>query len=620
MSIASESRMEPVLTVSKTFAGICLVWCGVLFAILAITTPLVAQDTVAEVESFTLEQLSACATADSFSSDETRRILAIPENELFSQASYETLREIFSDRFERNCKSEIDAAWLPAFQAWISKHHPEKKQELFTSLNPKLDKVENALRVVNRLIKTDHKKSLKFWNLIIALAVTWDQPNNVYYYTAHADRSGGNLPEELANCSDNFKFFIDNETALGADWKSLPWEFLIFAVDHKTPVAEREWAIENFVDKRETIGECYSDVPYDFEMLKTKRRRTKLKGKQYTLPNVLSLGGVCAQQADFASRVGKSVGVPSAFVWGESTYGEMHSWVMWIQLARVAENQVSFSLKSHGRVAGDKYYVGILKEPRFGKRISDRQLELALNNVAASPQMNRHVERLVDSYELLAHERSFSSMERISFLEKILKLGPRNRRTWIQVAKVMEDSKFQTENVSALNQVVDKFMRTFSKEPDFTWMIFEKLIRFEVDLSKKEQWYRKLTNLYQQNGRPDLECNAKIAVSKLQIESGKKEDAIEGLAVAIMDRADDARLMPTMLNQLETICSDNKELKAKLVVFYKKFLPIIPQTRGKRPSPHCIAMYERGVATFRKAGDHQAAKQYLAKLRQLKSK
>ena len=616
MPFAFESRPP----VTRPSLGTSMVWCCALFVVIAFTNPLSAQDTVEEVDAFTRDQLSACATAESFSSTEAKRILAISEKELFSHASYETLREIFSDRFERICKSEIDSAWLPAFQTWISKHHSEKKQELFTSLNPKLDKVENALRVVNRLIKTHPKKSMSFWNMVIALAVTWDEPRNVYYFKAHAERSGGIVPKELANCSDNFTYFINNEKALGTNWKLLPWEFLIFSVDHQTPVGEREWALEHFVNKRERIGECYSEVPYDFKMLETKRRRTKLMGQQYTLPNLLNLGGVCAQQADFASRVGKSVGVPSAFVWGESVYGEMHSWVMWIQLKRVTANQISFSLESHGRAKGDKYYVGILKEPRFGKRISDRHLELTLDNVATSPQNNRHAERLVDCYELFAQQRSFSAEQRLSFLMKIIELCPCNRRAWIQVANVMESAEFQATNSSALNQVVDKFMSTFAKKPDFTWMIFQEMISFENDLSKRIQLYQKLIKLYQRSGRPDLGCNAKIELSSLQIESGNMEDAIEGLAVAIMDLADDARSMPMMLDQLETICDDNKELKAQLVAFYKKFLPKIPPTRGKRPSPHCIEMYERGITTFKKSGDNQAAKHYFAKLRQLKSK
>ncbi len=597
-----------------------MVRCCTLFTLFAFTYPLTAQDTVEEVDALARDQLSVHATADSFSSSESKRILAISEQEFFSDASYETLREIFSDRFERICKSELDSAWLPAFQAWISKHHSEKKQELFTSLNPKLDNVENALRVVNRLIKSHPKKSMSFWNLVIALAVTWDEPRNVYYYKAHAERSGGIVPKELANCSDNFAYFIDKEEVFGTKWKSLPWEFLIFSIDHMTPVIEREWAVEHFVNDRKMIGECYSEVPYDFTMMETKRRRTKLMGKQYTLPNLLSLGGVCAQQADFASRVGKSVGVPSAFVWGESTYGEMHSWVMWVQLNRVTESQISFSLKSHGRVKGDKYYVGILKEPHFGKRISDRHLELELDNVAASPRNNRHADRLVDCYELFAQKRSFSAEQRISYLMKIIELCPCNRRAWIQVANVMRSEESQSEKFSNKDQVVDKFISAFAKKPDFTWMIFQEMISYEDDLNKKIQLYQKLIRLYQRNGRPDLGSNAKIAISSLQIESGNTEDAIEGLAVAIMDLADDARVMPPMLDKLEAICGDDKELKTKLVAFYKKFLPKIPETRGKRPSPHCIEMYERGIATFKKSGDKQAAKQYLAKLRQLKSK
>ena len=76
-----------------------MVWSCAL--VVAFACPLSAQDTVEEVDALARDQLSVCVTADSFSSTEVKRILAIPEKELFSHASYHTLREIFSDRFER---------------------------------------------------------------------------------------------------------------------------------------------------------------------------------------------------------------------------------------------------------------------------------------------------------------------------------------------------------------------------------------------------------------------------------------------------------------------------------------------------------------------------------------
>ena len=42
---------------------------------------------------------------------------------------------------------------------------------------------------------------MSFGDLVIALAVTWDEPRNANYYKIHAERSGSKVPEELANCS-----------------------------------------------------------------------------------------------------------------------------------------------------------------------------------------------------------------------------------------------------------------------------------------------------------------------------------------------------------------------------------------------------------------------------------
>ena len=86
-----------------------------------------------------------------------------------------------------------------------------------------------------------------------------------------------------------------------------------------------------FCRARTMIGECYSKVPYDNEMLSTQGAVTKLGDQPYTLPNLLALGGVCAMQADFASRVAKCLGVPAAYVGGENRFGGLHAWVMWVE-------------------------------------------------------------------------------------------------------------------------------------------------------------------------------------------------------------------------------------------------------------------------------------------------
>src|SRR5258706_8952988 len=63
-----------------------------------------------------------------------------------------------------------------------------------------------------------------------------------------------------------------------------------------------------------------------------------------SLPNLLAFGGVCAMQADFAARVGKSMGVAAEYVGGQAADGEGHAWVMWVE--RSEERRVGKECRS----------------------------------------------------------------------------------------------------------------------------------------------------------------------------------------------------------------------------------------------------------------------------------
>ena len=84
-------------------------------------------------------------------------------------------------------------------------------------------------------------------------------------------------------------------------------------------------------------------------------------------------------QADYAARVGKSIGVPAEYVRGESNSGGLHAWVMWVELRTVTKTSIVFSLQSHGRYRTDHYYVGTLQDPQTGRRITDRELEIIMH-------------------------------------------------------------------------------------------------------------------------------------------------------------------------------------------------------------------------------------------------
>src|SRR5262249_28565491 len=155
--------------------------------------------------------------------------------------------------------------------------------------------------------------------------------------------------------------------------KGLPHEFLVFVVDHKTPIDERKWA-QKFVATQKGTSSWHQSIEYDKGMLKTEQTGKgpgpKLAGHEYTLQNIKKYDGVCDQQADCVAGVGKSLGQPSVYVSGESSYRGRHAWVMWVSVLKSSKDGLRFNLVSDGRTRGferDAFYVGFVHEPQTGR-------------------------------------------------------------------------------------------------------------------------------------------------------------------------------------------------------------------------------------------------------------
>src|SRR5262249_17431634 len=153
----------------------------------------------------------------------------------------------------------------------------------------------------------------------------------IYDYRGHQVRTKSILPASYGKMTpqDCFDYFVEKAKDLKGKeafdrLQVFPWEFLVYVVDHQTPVDERQWAVKNYLAKRPMVGKIYGEIAYDHEMLKTQSQVCKLNGKPYTLESIKQNGGVCAMQADFAARVGKSLLVPAAYVGGESSFQGLH--------------------------------------------------------------------------------------------------------------------------------------------------------------------------------------------------------------------------------------------------------------------------------------------------------
>ena len=541
---------------------------------------------------------------------------------LLLKKEYPTLRKAFADQFAQIHADEIRQGLgedYDAMMAWFEEH-PDIQEEFYTAIRPGADNIPRALGLLNELRKRHPKQIVPYASLAIATAVVWDdERKGVYDYTHDARATKSKMPEEIADVFDNVQYLVETENVMQGRIQFVPWEFLVYVVNHRTPLAERQWALANYLNKRVMFGKCYSDVPYDYDMLNSNREVTRLSGKEYNFPNIRQLGGVCMIQADYAARVGKSLGVPAAYVSGEGAFGEGHAWVMWAELKQATASGIVFSLESHGRYRNDHYYVGHLEDPQTGERITDRDMELRLQTVGADTIAKRHMDLVMRAFPMLKEDASLDAAGQLNLLGQVIGYCPGNEDAWLAAARLARESAGDKSLSKQFGQVLDKLFVTFARVPDFTWKVFDDLAAFPDDAKQRRALYERLIALYETAKRPDLAAEARLKLTDYLVEENKKADAIDGLALAIRKFPAEGQIVPKLLDRLEKLAADVPDADAKLVQFYTAFLPQIPQKRGNRPSDYCIEMYQRAIALFQRAGQPQLAQALEAELVKIKA-
>jgi hypothetical protein len=167
-----------------------------------------------------------------------------------------------------------------------------------------------------------------------------------------------------------FKYYVRYQRAMYFGIHNVPARLLIYVVDSCSSIPQMTWALNQFHGDS-MVGELFFRVPYDYSTyLHGAQKKVDTAG--YTLPNILKYGGVCADQAFFASEVGKAIGVPTAYDVGRSGVVG-HAWVGFLQQVG---NQAGWNF-SIGRYSEYRGVVGVVENPVTRQREPDSFMSLS---------------------------------------------------------------------------------------------------------------------------------------------------------------------------------------------------------------------------------------------------
>lgn len=547
---------------------------------------------------------------------------------LFQREAYKQVRAAFAKRFEANHQADIQKAYgedREAIDAWFAKN-ADVKENLYTALVERHDDVPRALALFKEIWKQYPESLAKWSQLAIATAITWDQDQGVYDYKHHQVRVDSTLPDGMMDALQNYKYVVNNEKKMLQPVYFFPWEFLVFVVNHRTPLPERHWAHTFFQSTKFKTKSWHQDVPYDMAIINREvakdptAAKPKMAGRPYTLENIRTYGGVCAHQADFACRTAKSLGIPAVYCSGASAYRDSHAWWMYVVVNNATQNEIKFSLTSDGRFDGkDNYYTGQVLDPHSGATMLDRDMERRLW-LAGTDRVGKRLSSLVmRAYPSLAIANSFDVKDKVKYLDQCLKVSKYNEDAWLQFALLARRGELNDENKKIALGHLARLSETFASYPDFIWRIFDDLIEVSTPAERVKQ-YESVQAQFEKAKRPDLTCDARLKLTDLLIEQSREPAAFAGLTTFVKKYPTEGRYVPKMMNKMETLAPSVKGGPAQVAGLYADLIPGMITYYGSDTTAYARKMTEQARAFMKEHNLKQASATLENRIQAAKSK
>jgi len=247
-------------------------------------------------------------------------------------------------------------------------------EEFFQLLSP-VDNPAEVLAILQKIHRQDAALFNAYPSLALAIAVVYDVPPSPIW--PHGQVKASALPRKLPAPEQTFLYLAKLDRSGGTLHRlnRLPADELKFLVDIVAPFTELDWARKNVPQGLADLGQAYDSIKY---------RKDRVTGNQYiwlgpayTLPLILQQGGICVDQAYFASTVGKAKGVPTIMFRGAGLDGR-HAWFGYLDAGQHWQLDC-------GRYAEQKYVVGLAFDPQTWGNINDHELLFITERFRALP-------------------------------------------------------------------------------------------------------------------------------------------------------------------------------------------------------------------------------------------
>lgn len=417
------------------------------------------------------------------------------------QASDETVIELsaayrFAVFFSRTPLSDdLDKACL----SWLVQQ-PRLMQTLCLALGS-TERPDAVLSVFRALYRTDRETMPDWADLVTALIVVWDEPRRE---SSDDPAARGDWAVQL------YAYYTRNNRRLRYDLRSMPWNLQIYVVDLVISREEMIWAWDRY-GQRGDVGGFYFDVPYDTAAFYQGEDK-KIDALAYTLDNLQKHGGICTDQAYYATQIGRLIGVPTVTIIGQGGAGQVaHAWVGY--LARQGK-KVVWDLTS-GRYPEQMYWTGQVENPQTRQNISEAETSLL------GELQNTTRDQRLQALALMRALDLFEPARQVDVLLRSLNLCPADREAWLKLGELGSAGVLTDQQTSQVMETV----RQFAARPyaDLAYEVYRRIISGKSNL-QQINLLDQLAKVFGQ--RPDL-------VARIRIEQGKNYKSLKQIDRAL---------------------------------------------------------------------------------------
>ncbi len=360
----------------------------------------------------------------------------------------------------------------------------------------------------------------KYRNLALAIAIVYDVPPPPGW--PHFQVPSTVLWRRLNPIGEVFDYWVRlSESRQSAfDLSLLSAEQLKFLVDTPAPIEELHWARSTITTAIDDFASVYASVPYRHDRISY--NQYIWNESDYSLKSILQRGGICVDQAYYASQVGKARGIPTLLFRGAGMDGR-HAWFGFL------ENKENWEFDAE-RLGDNVYITGYAHDPQTWTDVTDHELTFLGERFRESHYYRQSIFHSNFAQLYLALNNPEAALEAA---EKALDYERRNRNAW--EAKLKATKQITQDPVEG-EGVLRMAARAFRNYPDLETFYLDRVndslvARGELSRARREKDILAVKN---RSERSDLSISQAAGMLRQSIDNDELQVQLRNYRVILI--------------------------------------------------------------------------------------